>query len=314
MADEARIVTGLGAIEPAPSVVSIGFFDGVHVGHQAIIRRAVDVAARRSLRSVIVTFDRHPMEVIRPGSQPSLLMGPARRAATLARQGVDLVVVVPFDDALRHETPAEFVDTVLAGPLSAAHVVVGENFRFGHKAAGDVAALTDLGRDRGFTAEGVPLLARDGVVVSSTEIRGAIEAGGVERAAGMLGRPHIVDGVVVRGERRGAELGFPTANLEVDPRVALPAAGIYAGAFHLPDGTVQPAATSVGWNPTFGGSKLRVEAHLLAWDGDLYGVHGALDFRHRLRDEERFDGPDALVAQMRADVEETVRLLGVDPR
>jgi riboflavin kinase / FMN adenylyltransferase len=314
MADRARIVTGLDEVEPAPSVVSIGFFDGVHRGHQTIIRRAVRKAADVDVRSAVVTFDRHPMEVIKPGSQPKLVMTLARRAATLAAQGVDLVVVVPFDDELRHQSPEAFVDAVLAGPLRARHVIVGANFRFGHKAAGDVATLADLGPSRGFTAEGVSLLEFEGTVISSTEIRAAVEAGDVERAARMLGRPHVVDGVVIRGDRRGATLGFPTANVQVDPRAAVPATGVYAGVFHLPDGSEQPCATNVGHNPTFGGSELRVEAYLLDWDGDLYGVSGAVDFRHRLRDEQRFDGADELVAQMRADVAETARLLGTDRR
>ena len=310
MADRAAVVGGLEAVEPAPSVASIGFFDGVHLGHQTIIRRAADQARAVGLRSVVVTFDRHPMEVVKPGSQPKLLMPLARRAATLAEQGVDLVVVVPFDDDLRHEPPDEFIDTVLAGPLRARHVIVGVNFRFGHKAAGDVATLTELGPSRGFTAEGVRLLELDGAVISSTAVRAAVEAGEVEWAARMLGRPHAVDGVVVRGDRRGATLGFPTANLQVDPRVAVPAPGIYAGVFHLPDGAGQPCAASVGYNPTFGASELRLEAYLLDWEGDLYGVSGAVDFRHRLRDELRFDHVDDLVAQMRADVAEAARLLG----
>lgn len=306
-----RIVFGLDEVGAAPSVVSIGFFDGVHRGHQTIIKRAVRVAEQRGLRSVVVTFDRHPMEVVAPGSEPRMLMTRARRAQALAEQGVDLVVVLPFTDELRHFSAEEFVDHVLAGPLAAQHVVVGANFRFGHKASGDVALLTDLGPMRGFTAEGVTLLELDGVVISSTEIRAAVDRGDVGLAARMLGRPHLVEGVVVRGDQRGAGLGFPTANVQVDRRIAIPARGIYAGMATLPDGREVPHATNVGVNPTFDGSELRVEAYLLDFDEDVYGCHLAVDFRHRLRDEERFERVEDLVARIHEDVALARRLLGV---
>lgn len=307
---DGRIATGLTGVAPGPSVVSIGFFDGVHRGHQTIIRRAVRRAEILGLRSAVVTFDRHPLEVVNPGSMPALLMTPARRARTLAAQGVDLVVVMPFDDELRHWPPDEFVDQVLVTPLEAREVVVGANFRYGHKAAGDVATLADIGPSRGFRAEGVTLLEIDGVAVSSTEIRAAVEAGEVERAATLLGRPHFVDGVVVRGDQRGASLGFPTANLQVDPRIAVPARGIYAGMFHA-GGVAHPAVTYVGPNPTFGGSHLRVEAHLLDVDADLYGVAAACDFRHRLREDRHYTVLADLVAQMELDRDAARRLLGL---
>lgn len=308
-ADMGQIVMGLEAVKPEPSIVSVGFFDGVHRGHQSIIHRAVRVGRDRGLRSVVVTFDRHPMEVVRPGSQPRLLMTLARRAGTLAAQQVDLVVVLPFDDALRHLAPDAFVDHVLVDPLRAEQVVVGANFRFGHKAAGDVAMLNELGPGRGFGAEGVSLLELDGMVISSTEIRSSIEEGDVGRATRMLGRPHLVEGVVVRGDRRGTGLGFPTANLQVARRVVVPALGVYAGHCHLPDGTQQPCVTNVGTNPTFGGSQRRVEAHLLDLDADLYGLELAVDFRYRLREERRFDSAEALVTQIQEDVSEARGLL-----
>jgi len=306
-----EVVFGLDAVKAAPSAVSIGFFDGVHRGHQTIIKRAVRHAEAHGLRSVVVTFDRHPMEVIAPGSEPPMLMTRERRAQTLASQGVDLVVMLPFTDELRHLSAEEFVDHILAGSLQADRVVVGANFRFGHKAAGDVAMLTDLGPMRGFTAEGVTLLELDGVVISSTEIRGAVERGEVELASRMLGRPHLVEGVVVRGDQRGADLGFPTVNLQVDRRIAVPARGVYAGMAHLPDGRTCMAATNVGVNPTFDGSEMRVEAYLLDFDEDLYGCHVAVDFRHRLRDEVRFESVDALVVQMHKDVALARELLAV---
>ena len=303
------IYSGLGDIGPAPSIVSIGFFDGVHRGHQSIIQQAVERASAEGVRSAVVTFDRHPMEVVRPGSQPSLLMTKERRAWTLAGLGVDLVVIVPFDDELRHSTPAAFVDRALMGPLQARAVIVGANFRFGHGAAGDVATLAQLGQSRGFRAVGVPLLQARDVTVSSTEIRTALAEGVVERATTMLGRPHIMDGIVVRGDRRGMELGFPTANLTVSERLAVPALGVYAGYFHLRDGRSFPCVTNVGQRPTFSGKDVRIEAHLLDADEDLYGMNAAVDFRHHLRGERRFAGPEALVAQIGRDVDEARRLL-----
>ena len=305
-----RVVRDLDDVDAAPSVVSIGFFDGVHRGHQTIIQRAVRAAEKAGVRSVVVTFDRHPMEVVNPGTQPKLLMTLRRRAQTLAEQGVDLVVVLTFDDTLRHLPPAEFVDHVLVEPLHAERVVVGTNFRFGHRAKGNVATLADLGSSRGFTAEGVTLLELDGTVISSTGIRAAMDAGDVQAAAHQLGRSPLVDGVVVRGDARGADLGFPTANLQISKRVAVPAVGIYAGMFSTAGMPPRPCAISVGFNPTFGGQELRVEAYILDFDGDLYGREAALEFRHRLRDERKFDVVDDLVAQIGADVEQVRRLLG----
>jgi len=305
-----RIVTGVAAAPPAPSVVCIGVFDGVHRGHQAMIGTAVTRARDLHVRAVAVTFDRHPQEVVEPGSQPRLLLTPHRRAQLVAALGVDLVVVLPFDDTLRHLAPEAFVDHVLVDRLQARAVVVGDNFRYGHKAAGDVGSLEKDGR---FAVTAVPLFAAEGVAVSSTEIRAAVEAGAVERAAALLGRPHFADGVVVRGDQRGRALGFPTANLQVDRRVAVPARGVYAGRFHIapPHGPVtsHPAVTSVGINPTFGGTELRVEAHLLDLDADLYGVTAAVDFRHRLREERTFPSAEALVAQMTLDRDQARRLL-----
>jgi riboflavin kinase/FMN adenylyltransferase len=305
-----RIAMGLDSVDPAPSAVAIGFFDGVHRGHQSLIARAVRHAQAHDARTVVVTFDRHPVEVVNPGARPPLLMTLDQRLRTLAEQDVDLVVALPFDDSLRHRSPASFVEHVLAGPLQARHVVVGANFRFGHKAAGDVATLNDLGPVYGFTAEAVTLLEMDDVVVSSTEIRAAVEQGEVEQAARWLGRPHELEGVVVRGDQRGRELGYPTANLQVDQRAAIPAEGVYAGHLRLRDGTRHPAAISIGTNPTFGGiTAVRIEAFLIDFDDDLYGVETALDFTHRLRGQVAFDSVEDLVEQMAADVDRARALL-----
>lgn len=301
-------VASIDEVGPGDSVVCIGFFDGVHRGHRTIIDRALAHGRRLGVRSAVVTFDRHPMEVVRPGSQPELLQSPRARLRTLAATGADLVVTVPFDDDLRHLSPDAFVDRTLA-PLAPRQVVVGANFRFGHRAAGDVATLRDLGGDRGFGVESVDLLELEGVAVSSTEIRARVRSGAVVEAASLLGRPYALEGIVVRGDQRGHALGFPTCNLTVDPRVVVPAPGVYAGLAYLPDGRVRHAATSVGVNPTFGGGEQRVEAHLLDADEDLYGAELTLDFRARLRDEVRFDHVDDLVRQMRRDVEQARRVL-----
>jgi riboflavin kinase / FMN adenylyltransferase len=289
-------------------VVTIGVFDGVHRGHQSIIGRAVHIARARHLPVVVITFDPHPDEVVRPGSHPPDLTSARRLAELLAGLGVDALCVLPFTVEFSRLSPDEFVRVVLAERLHAAAVVVGENFRFGHKAAGDVPLLARLGEKYDFTAEGVPLLVADGLTLSSSYIREQLAAGDVAAAAVALGRPHRVEGVVVRGHMRGRGLGFPTANLETPPHTATPADGIYAGwlARLDLDGTETsrwPAAISVGTNPTFGIGDRAVEAYALDRDDlDLYGVHAAIEFAARLRPTERFDSVEALVSQMREDV------------
>jgi riboflavin kinase/FMN adenylyltransferase len=297
-------------------VATIGVFDGVHRGHQRIVERATQIARARDLPVVVITFDPHPDEVVRPGSHPPFLTTPRRRAELLAGLGVDAVCVLPFSLEFSRLSPDEFVRVVLAERLHAAAVVVGENFRFGHKAAGDVALLAQLGEKYDFTAEGVPLLVVDQVTISSTYIRERLAAGDVAAAADALGRPHRVEGVVVRGHMRGRALGFPTANLETPPHTATPADGVYAGwlASLALDGTEAarwPAAISVGTNPTFGPGELTVEAYALDRDDlDLYGAHAAIDFAARLRGTERFDSVDDLVAQMHRDVAQARAVTG----
>ena len=211
------------------SVVTIGVFDGVHRGHQRIVARARQIAVQRGLPVVVVTFDPHPDEIVRPGSHPPFLAAARRRAGLLAGLGVDAVCVLPFSYEFSQLGPDEFVRVVLVERLHAAAVVVGENFRFGHRAAGDVALLSELGEKYDFTAEGVPLLAEAETTISSTEIRQLLTAGEVAAAARYLGRPHRIEGIVVRGQQRGRSLGFPTANLELPPHTAVPADGVYAG-------------------------------------------------------------------------------------
>jgi riboflavin kinase/FMN adenylyltransferase len=292
------------------SVVTIGEFDGVHRGHQRIVSRARQAAGDLALPVVVVTFDPHPDEVVRPGSHPPLLCTARRRSELLAGLGVDAVCVIAFTYEFSQLGPDEFVHAVLVDRLHAASVVVGENFRFGHKAAGDVALLAELGEKYDFTAEGVPLLAEGGVTISSTGIRAMLAEGDVAGAAHDLGRPHRVEGVVVRGHQRGRALGFPTANLETLPHTAIPADGVYTGwlAQLDTDGSELerwPAAISVGTNPTFDGRERSVEAYALDRDDlDLYGAHVAVDFVSRLRETLKFGSVDELVSQMHVDVDE----------
>ena len=289
-------------------VATLGVFDGVHRGHQLLIGRAVAIGAERGLPVVVITFDPHPDEVIRPGSHPPFLTTYRRQAQLIAGLGADAMCVLPFNLEFSRLTPDEFVRMVLSERLHVSAVVVGDNYSFGHKAAGDVVMLAELGEKYDFTAEGVPLLVVDGVTISSTYIRDRLSLGDVEAAAAALGRPHRVEGIVVRGHQRGRALGFPTANLESPSRTAIPGDGVYAGwllTLDL-DGTEierWPAAISVGTNPTFGAGARSVEAYALDRDDlDLYGMHAAIEFTARLRGTVRFDSVDTLIAQMHADV------------
>jgi riboflavin kinase / FMN adenylyltransferase len=292
------------------SVITIGQFDGVHLGHQRVVARAAELGRERGLPVVAITFDPHPDEVIRPGSHPPFLCSTRRRAELLGGLGVDAVCLLPFTLEFSRLDPDEFVRAVLVDKLHAAAVVVGEDFRFGHKARGDVQLLDKLGEKYDYTVEGLPLLVLDDETISSTAIRGLLEAGDVAGAAKLLGRPHRVEGVVVRGHQRGRQLGFPTANVESPPHTAIPADGIYAGWLSTLDEAGAemnrwPAAISIGTNPTFDGQARTVEAYALdRTDLDLYGLHAAIDFVARLRGTLRFDSIDALVEQMHEDVDE----------
>jgi riboflavin kinase / FMN adenylyltransferase len=301
------------------SVVTIGMFDGVHRGHQRIISQAVADGAELGLPTVVVTFDPHPREVVRPGSHPPLLCTPRRRVRLLAALGIQAVCVLPFTREFSQLTPDEFAQAVLADRLHARRVVVGGNFRFGHRAAGDVALLAQLGEKYDFTAEGVDLLAEAGTRVSSSGIREMLVNGDVAGAARDLGRPHRVEGIVVSGEHRGRALGFPTANLETYPHTAIPGDGVYAGWLMTLDTRGEererwPAAISVGTNPTFDGRARTVEAYALDRDDlELYGLRVGVDFAARLRGMTRFDSAEALISQMHADVGQARDLVGGTP-
>lgn len=288
-----------------PTVVTIGNFDGVHLGHQHVLQQARDTAAEVGVsKVVVVTFDPHPIAVLRPEHAPPTLTSIESRLRLLEAAGVDAVLVIPFDRGIAAWTPEEFIDRVLVGALDAKAVVVGANFRFGNRAAGDVALLRGVGEVRGFVVEGVAL---DGgpQVWSSTYIRNCLAAGDVAGAAEALGRPFTVRGVVVQGDQRGRELGFPTANVPTPVDAAAPADGVYAGRLtRLDTGETYPAAISVGTNPTFDGEReRRVESYVLDRDDlDLYGVEVEVAFLERLRGMVKFDGIEALVETMRDDV------------
>ncbi len=300
------------------SVVCIGVFDGVHRGHRAIVQATRDLAAEVSARVVAVTFDPHPSAVVRPDAQPRMLSTLDHRVDLLHEAGIDAVLILTFTPELASWTPVEFVDRVLVGGLHAAGVVVGESFRFGHRAAGDVGLLTTLGATHGFVVE--PLSLQAGAVVdhgdaghvawSSTFVRQCVLEGDVAEAARALDRPHRVEGRVVHGDHRGRELGYPTANLEPVDHAAVPADGVYAG--WLVRTTTDaaevalPAAISIGTNPTFDGQDRRIEAYVLdRTDLDLYDEHVAFDFAERLRPTLTFDGVDPLLEQMALDVDRT---------
>ncbi|SCG77785.1 bifunctional riboflavin kinase/FAD synthetase [Micromonospora humi] len=291
------------------SVVTIGVFDGVHQGHQATIGHAVARARELGVKSVVVTFDPHPAEVVRPGSHPAVLTEPARKAELIEALGVDVLCVVPFTVEFSRLPAEAFVHDILVEHLHAALVVVGDNFRFGHRAAGDVALLERLGRTFGFGVEGAPLVAEAGTVFSSTYIRSCVDAGDVRAAAAALGRPHRVEGVVVRGDQRGRELGYPTANLLTHRYAAVPADGVYAARLVRRGGEPLAAAVSIGTNPTFSGRERRVEAYALDFSGDLYGERLALDFVAHLREQRTYDAIEPLVAQIAEDVERTRRVV-----
>ncbi len=297
----------------AGTAVTIGAYDGVHLGHRALLRDLSARAAAAGLSTVVVTFDRHPASVVRPDSAPKQLTSLEQKLELLADCGIDRTLVVPFDAARAAESAEEFVEEVLVDQLAARLVVVGEDFHFGHGRRGNVELLRRLGAAHGFEVVGVGLTGDEAEPVSSTRIRLLLADGDVEGAARLLGRPHEVRGPVVRGDGRGGpELGFPTANLAVPDDIALPADAVYAGHFRRADGALHPAAISVGRRPTFyepGTAPVLVEAYLLHFDGDLYGEAAGVSFAHRLRGEQRFDSIEALVAQMRADVEATERVL-----
>jgi len=297
-----RVLRSLSQIprEPAGRALALGTFDGVHLGHREVIGSALGRARERGLVAAVVTFDPHPLEVLRPDRPPRLLTTIERKIELVSALGLDELVAIPFTAELSRQTAEEFCDQVLVATLGARSVSVGANFHFGHNAAGDA----DLLRSRPqFDTDVIELVAHDGESISSSRIRALVDAGDVAAAARLLGAPYALAGTVKQGDRRGRELGMPTANLDVPEQQLLPAPGIYAAtaAGESLEGEL-PAAVSIGVRPTFGGGELLVEAHLIGFEGDLYGRRLRLEFLERLRDEERFESAEDLVEQMRKDV------------
>ncbi len=315
------VVTDLASMVPpgAGSAVTIGSYDGVHLGHRAVLGELRRLADEAGAAATVVTFDRHPATVVRPESAPRLLTDLDQKLELLEATGsVDVVVVVPFDLARSQEEPEDFVEEILVDGLRARSVIVGEDFQFGHTRRGDVGLLQAAGERLGFDVVGLGLVEVPGVSgpVSSSAIRRLLAAGDVEGAGGLLGRLPEVRGVVESGDGRGRDLGFPTANVEVPPDILLPGPGIYAGWYVRPDGSCQPSAISLGVRPTFhpGGGPMVLEAYLLDFAGDLYGEAARVRFARRLRDEVRFESADALSAQVAADVAATREALALPNR
>jgi riboflavin kinase/FMN adenylyltransferase len=292
----------------APLAVTIGNFDGVHLGHRAILERLKAHALASGATPAVVTFDPHPQAVLR-GHAPLALTTAERRTELLQEAGIDRVLVVPFDRSLSLVEPEAFVSEMLVGGLGVRAVVVGENFRFGHKARGDTAMLAAMGRELGFSFEAVPLKELDGRPVSSSTIRRAIAECDLAWANKALGRRHCVPGRIVRGKGRGVGLGFPTANIDPPENFCLPGLGIYAG--HLTVGKERlVSAISVGTNPTYGEhNPVTLEAYALDFDGDLYGEEGEIEFAAHLRPERAFPSGRELAAAIEEDVAEVRRLL-----
>jgi len=321
-----KILRDIARVELPATCVAVGVFDGVHVGHQAVLREAVAQAADLEVAATALTFDPHPEQVLRPQQAPGVLTTIPERAALIARYGIEVLLIARFDRALAGQTPEEFVRGALLERFGARCVVAGEGFRFGRAGAGDIHVLAELGRRLGFCATAVKRVTIDGETVSSTRVRELISSGDIERATTLLGHYYTIGGPVVRGNQRGRALGIPTANLCVEPTKLLPPDGVYAvravrrlrarvggpQAAHRPEAAL-PAVANIGVRPTFGGSAgdRCVEAHIIDSDaqGDLYGREVTLEVVTRLRDERRFPDAEALAAQIQRDIKQAREML-----
>lgn len=315
-----KIITSVDAMKSieGPHAVTIGAFDGVHRGHLSVIAQTRAIAERFEAKSAIVTFEPHPAYVLRPENAPALLTSLGHKLELLEAAGIDTAVVIPFDMERSSESPADFVENVLVDCLNAKSVVVGADFHFGVNRAGNVEVLTTLGKQHGFEVEGVDLLRRDdGKVesISSTVIRRALAGGEIRTANALLGRAHEMRGPVVQGDQRGRTIGFPTANVAVKHEMSMPADAVYAAWYVRPDGVRMPAAVNVGKRPTFylDAEHSLVEAHVIEFEGDLYGEDARVQFVELIRSEQRFDGIDALQAQLKLDIETARSILAKEP-
>ena len=288
--------------------LAIGTFDGVHVGHRALISKAMHRADAEGWDAGVLTWDRHPAQTLRPDKAPPLLTAPARKAELIESLGVDVLVVLPFDEEFSHISAEDFAGDILAKRLGIDAVFVGPGWRFGHQRAGDMDLLRRMGSDLGYDAVEVGAVEVGGEVVSSSRTRKAVAAGDLETTRTLLGRAFDIDGEVMTGDGRGRQLGVPTANLAVVEGLAMPPLGVYAGRARVGD-VWYLAATNIGVNPTFGGDQVRCETYILDFDADIYGEPIRLEFHQRLRDEKRFDNVADLVAQMHGDIARTRELL-----
>lgn len=302
-----------------PSVVTIGNFDGVHTGHAEVLGTVVRLARENNLVSAAISFDPHPSQVHRPESAHIEIMGQQDRQRFFRELGLDCYLLIHYTLEFSRQSPEEFVRSVLVETLNARYVVIGDDVRFGHKNSGDLSTMQQLGEKYGFTVVAIAdLMADETHRTSSTRIRELLEAGNVEEAGRLLGRPHLMTGEIIHGEARGRELGFPTANMAFDSSGYVPADGVYAGWLIDENGTRHPVATSVGTNPTFEGVNRRtVEAHVIGRPEEpvenfnLYGQKVSLEFTHHLRPMVAYTGVEALIEQMNQDVDDAKRLLGL---
>lgn len=299
-------------VDPRGRSIAIGVFDGVHLGHRAVIAAAGEIADASGLSFAVMTFEPHPRTVLRPGAAGTYLTGPEIKAELIAELGSAELIVVPFTPALARVTAERFAQTLMSSPIGGRALAVGANFRFGNEGAGDAELLRDVGSGEGVQVVSPDIVTSDdGDRISSTRIRGLVAEGEVETAATLLGRHHLIQGPVIAGAGRGRTLGIPTANLDLPTHQAVPAPGVYAARLHLgPDSW--PAAVNIGRAPTFAGdadSRMMVEAHAIGYEGaDFYDEDVRITFRARLRDEKRFSGPEELVRQIHADIAEAGRI------
>jgi riboflavin kinase/FMN adenylyltransferase len=304
-----KVVRGLQDAHVGPTVATVGAFAVVHRGHATLLDRVRTEAGRLQAAPALLTFEAHPQEVLHPENAPCVLATLDQRLEQFEAAGLETVVVVPFTIELSQLSPEEFVRMALVDTLGVRKVVVGEDFRFGHRRVGDIATLERLGADLGFSCEAIGLVEADGHKVSSSQIRALVGSGRLEEATELWGRAFRLAGEVVPGDKRGRDLGFPTANIRPYPRACLPATGVYAGRW-LWRGREYPSAINVGFRPTFTPAEHPlVEVHILDFDQDIYGEQGEVEFTARLRDEVRFESAEALVEQMHRDAARAKRLL-----
>jgi riboflavin kinase/FMN adenylyltransferase len=298
----------LGRFSPQKGMLlTIGVFDGVHLGHKHLISRLKELARKQNVLSGVITFSQHPQEVLSPQTRLPSLTGIEQRLALLQDEGVDIVIPLPFTPQLASLSPEQFL-SLLKEYLKMKGLVVGPDFALGKDRQGDTSALRQLGQEMAFSVTVVPPMIIGGEVVSSTAIRKALSIGDMKKAQKLLGRPFRLEGKVVAGDKRGRRLGFPTANLETAPEQALPAGGVYACRAHI-GSKVYPAMTNIGSHPTFGGGEQLIEVYLLDFRGDLYGQELAIDIIARLRGEKKFDTPEQLIEQIAEDIKQGKALL-----